>query len=264
MRAFTAGRRSVFAAALIALTVPVTAHAQTAAEVAKANNPLAPVTAVNLHNYFVPTLYGVPNQSANAMMLRGVFATSKMILRGTLPLSTTPSGSGDAVSGLGDFNVFDAFLLTSSESKTQFGVGPLLVIPTATDDLLGSGKWQAGGAVVAVSNVTPAVLAFGLVTYQHSFAGDGDRPTVSLMTAQPGAVFQVGGGYYIRTSGIWQWNTETGDYAIPIGLGAGKVMRAGKAVLNMFLEPQFTVLHEGVGQPAFQLFAGLMAQFPKQ
>lgn len=264
MRTSAAGILSVYATVLIALTAPVTARAQTAAEVAKANNPLAPVTAVNLHNYFVPTLYGVPNQSANAMMVRGVFATSRMILRGTLPLSTVPSGSGDAVSGLGDFNVFDAFLLTSSESKTQFGVGPLLVIPTATDDLLGTGKWQAGGAVVVVSNVTPTVLMFGLVTYQHSFAGDSARATTSLLTAQPGAIMQLGGGYYIRTSGIWQWNTETGDYSIPIGLGVGKVMRAGGAVLNLFLEPQFTVLHEGAGQPAFQVFAGIMAQFPKQ
>jgi hypothetical protein len=40
-------------------------------------------------------------------------------------------------------------------------------------------------------------------------------------------------------------------------------MRAGSAVLNFFLEPQFTVLHHGAGQPAFQLFTGLMAQFPK-
>jgi hypothetical protein len=249
---------------LLALCVSVTAHGQTAAEVAKSNNPLAPMSAVNLHDYSMPTLYGVPDQSANAMMVRGVFATKRMILRATLPLSTVPSGSGDAVSGLGDFNVFDAFLLTSSESKTQFGVGPLLVVPTATDDLLGAGKWQAGGAAVLVSNLTPTVLAFGLVTYQHSFAGDSARPTASLLTAQPGAIFQVGGGFYLRSSGIWQWNTETGDYAIPIGLGAGKVMRAGGAILNLFLEPQFTVLHEGVGQPAFQMFVGLMAQFPKR
>jgi hypothetical protein len=249
--------------ALLALAVPATARAQSAAEVARANNPLAPVTAINLNNYFLPTLYGLPDQTANALLLRPVFATSKMILRGTLPLSTVPSGSGDGVSGLGDFSVFDAFLLTSSESKTQFGIGPLLVIPTATDDLLGAGKWQAGGAIVAVSNLAPTVLGFALITYQHSFAGDDTRPTTSLLTAQPGAIMQVGGGYYLRTSGVWQFNTETGDYSIPFGLGAGKVMRAGGAVLNLFLEPQFTVLHEGAGQPAVQVFAGMNLQFPK-
>lgn len=259
----TIKRAAISAIALMALMVPVSAAAQTAAEVAKSNNPLSPVTAVNLHNYFVPTLYGVPDQSANAMLTRGVFATSRMILRATLPLSTVPSGAGDAASGLGDFNVFDAFLLTSSESKTQFGIGPLLVIPTATDDLLGAGKWQAGGAVVAVSHVTPTLMAFGLVTYQHSFAGDDARPTTSLLVAQPGAIMQVGGGFYLRTSGVWQFDTETGDYSVPIGLGAGKVVRAGGTVLNLFLEPQFTVLHEGAGQPAFQVFAGIMAQFPK-
>jgi hypothetical protein len=246
------------------LAGPGSARAQSAAEVAKANNPLAPVTAINLHDYYVPTLYGVPEQSANTMMVRGVFATSRMILRATLPLATVPAGTGDPVSGLGDLNVFDAFLLTGSEAKTQFGIGPLLVVPTATDDQLGAGKWQAGGAVVAVSNVTPAMLAFALVTYQHSFAGDDARPTTSVLVVQPGAVWQVGGGYYLRTSGVWQFNTETGDYSIPIGLGAGKVMRAGSAVLNFFLEPQFTVLHDGVGQPAFQLFTGIMAQFPKK
>ena len=257
-------RSSLSTIAFLALALPATARAQTAAEVAKANNPLAPVTAINFQNYFIPTLYGVPNQSANAMLLRPVLATSKMILRGTLPLSTVPSGSGDAVSGLGDFSVFDAFLLTSSTSKTQFGVGPLLVVPTATDDQLGAGKWQAGGALVAVSSLAPTGMVFGLVTYQHSFAGDDARPTTSLLTAQPGAILQVGGGFYLRTTGLWQFNTVTGDYAIPFGIGAGKVLRAGSAVLNVFLEPQFTVLHDGAGQPAFQLYSGLNIQFPRQ
>lgn len=237
--------------------------AQTAAEVAKANNPLAPVTAINFHDYYASALYGVADQSANAMLLRPVLATSRMIVRGTLPLSTVP-GPGDGVSGLGDFSIFDAFLLTSSESRTQFGVGPLLVVPTATDDALGAGKWQAGGALVGVSSVAPTVMLFGLVTYQHSFAGDADRPTTSLLTAQPGAIIQLGSGYYVRSTGVWQFNTQTGDYSIPFGLGAGKVLRAGSAVLNLFLEPQFTVLHDGVGQPAFQTFAGINIQFPQQ
>ena len=56
---------------------------------------------------------------------------------------------------------------------------------------------------------------------------------------------------------------ESGDFAIPFGLGIGKVMKAGNVVYNMFLEPQFTFLHNGTGQPKVQLFAGLHLQFPK-
>lgn len=256
--------RATVAAVLVGIGLAAPARAQTAAEVAKANNPLAPVTAINLQNYYIPTLYGVPNQSANAMLLRPVVATSRMIIRGTLPLSTVPSGSTGSVSGLGDFAIFDAFLLTSSTSRTQFGVGPLLVIPTATETELGAGKWQVGGALVGVSSPVPSVLLFGLVTYQHSFAGDDTRPTASVLTAQPGAIIQIGGGYYLRSTGLWQFDTESGHYSIPFGLGAGKVLRAGSAVLNLSLEPQFTVLHDGAGQPAFQLYTTINVQFPKK
>jgi hypothetical protein len=54
-----------------------TAHAQSEAEVAKANNPLAPITAINLQNYQLPTLYGLPGQQADSMLLRGVLGTKR-------------------------------------------------------------------------------------------------------------------------------------------------------------------------------------------
>jgi hypothetical protein len=40
-------------------------------------------------------------------------------------------------------------------------------------------------------------------------------------------------------------------------------MKAGRPVLNVFLEPQFTVMQEGIGQASFQVFAGINVQFPK-
>ena len=46
-----------------------------------------------------------------------------------------------------------------------------------------------------------------------------------------------------------------------IGIGIGKVIKVKDTVFNIFAEPQVTVLHSGVGQPAFQLFMGLNMQF---
>jgi hypothetical protein len=97
--------------------------------VASANNPLAPITAINFQNYYLPTLYLLPEQHANEMQLRGVFATTRMIVRATLPVSNAPTGFATSVSGLGDLNVFDAFLLTKEGAKNQFGIGPLLLPP---------------------------------------------------------------------------------------------------------------------------------------
>jgi hypothetical protein len=249
-----------------ALTLPDIASAQetpNAEEVAKANNPLAPITAINFQNYYLPTLYLLPTQHANTMQLRGIFGTTKMIVRATLPVSNAPTSIIRSVSGLGDLNLFDAFLLTKEGAKNQLGVGPLLVAPTATDDALGDGKWQAGAAVVVITQPVPTALIGGLVTYQHSFAGESDRPDASLLVVQPFAILQFGGGYYARSSGVWEFDLENDSYVVPFGVGVGKVMKAGRSVLNIFLESQFTVMQEGTGQASFQVFGGINVQFPK-
>jgi len=255
-------RRSTALALLLFLSA--NARAQSAAEVAAANNPLAPITAFNLQDYYIPTLYGSPDSTANSMLLRGVVATESMIIRATLPLATV-SGNGADYSGLGDLNIFDAFLLPR-KGTTQFGVGPLFVLPTATNDALGAGKWQAGAAVVVVTEPAPDLMIIGLVTYQHSFANSGstDRSTTSVLVVQPNLLAQLGRGYYLRSTAVWNFDLYNGTWNIPLGVGAGKVFRAGSAVFNIFMEPQFTVLHYGAGQPAFQIFSGINIQFPKK
>lgn len=48
---------------------------------------------------------------------------------------------------------------------------------------------------------------------------------------------------------------------MPVGLGVGKVLKTGGVVFNLFAEPQFTVLAEGIGQPGYQTFVGFNTQF---
>jgi hypothetical protein len=51
---------------------------------------------------------------------------------------------------------------------------------------------------------------------------------------------------------------------IPLGIGFGKVFKTGNAIVNAFIEPQFTVYHDGIGLPSFQLFSGLQFLFKKK
>ena len=53
-------------------------------------------------------------------------------------------------------------------------------------------------------------------------------------------------------------------YLVPLGLGAGKVLPLGGAIVNAFVEPQVTVYHQGDGVPAFQVFAGLESPVPEE
>ena len=68
---------------------------------------------------------------------------------------------------------------------------------------------------------------------------------------------------YLRGAPIWFFNFENGDFNIPLGLGAGKVIQTRKVVYNFFLEPQYIVASEGNGQPEWQLYFALNLQIKK-
>ncbi len=130
---------------MLLLLTATTAAAQdepSAAERAQANNPLASAYALNFQNFYSPSLYGVPDQSANTFWIRTAIPVGRTLTRASLPLATRPSSTTESQAGLGDFNIFTAYLFVSNPT-TSLGVGPLLVAPTATDDALGQGKWQA-------------------------------------------------------------------------------------------------------------------------
>ena len=236
-------------------------------EAKKANNPLADVNAVSFQNYYVPTIYEDANLRANTLMLRYAkpLMDGKLLTRITVPLGTVPAGyDGDMPtysSGLGDVNFFATYTFSKPGAKTLLAVGPQVVIPTASNDFLGTGKWQLGGAL-AMFNAGSAALQWGsLITYQTSVGGDEDRTETSLLIIQPILFFQLGKGAYLRSSALWNFNLEAEAYNLPIGIGAGHAVKVNKTVFNIFLEPQFTILHEGFGQPALQLFGGINSQF---
>jgi hypothetical protein len=56
---------------------------------------------------------------------------------------------------------------------------------------------------------------------------------------------------------------STNEDPIPIGIGAGKVWKAGTTIMNLFVEPQWTVAHDGDGYPKVTVFAGLNMTFGK-
>jgi hypothetical protein len=60
---------------------------------------------------------------------------------------------------------------------------------------------------------------------------------------------------------LWVFSLETNSYSVPIGLGIGQVIKKDNTVFNIFIEPQWTILHDGVGQPEFTVFVGLNMQF---
>ena len=236
-----------------------------ASAAAQANNPLANMTAFNIQDYYIGELTE-SDDSANQFWLRYAkpvsVAKTNWLVRASLPVNSFPTSSnGDKETGLGDFNIFAAYLLDTGNPAVSFGFGPQLTAPTASKDELGSEKWSAGFANV-LFNATSAKFQYGyLLTWQASFAGDSDREDVNLGALQPFAFYQLGGGTYLRAAPIWAYNFENDNYSVPLGVGVGQVIKKGKTVYNVFAEPQFSVADDGPGQPEWQIFLGFNMQF---
>ncbi len=250
--------------ALLVAALPAIADAQSPSseQMNEANSPLTSKVTLNLHDYYTSDFYELDDSDANQVLFRGVLPHRLLglpqILRGTMPLVTSPDEPSGSVTGSGDLNLYNLFIVETG--GFDLGFGPQLTAPTASDDRLGTGKWQAGVAGVAIAPL-PWGLLGGLVTWQHSFAGEDDRGTQNNLTTQPFIIFNLPDGYYLRSTAIMSFDLERGDYVVPIGLGGGKVWNLGRGTtLNAFVEPQYSVAHEGV-QPKFQVFLGLNLQF---
>ncbi|MQB07719.1 hypothetical protein DXT91_27065 [Agrobacterium tumefaciens] len=258
--------KSFFTAAILLTCLSSAGHAQEHEDVNAANNPLTPKITVNFHDYFIPSFIDVPRDPhANQFLLRGLIPSDlggiPQLFRFTLPVATSPDVPDGYVTGLGDLTLMDIFILPKKGELT-FGAGPLVVLPTATDENLGSGKWQIGGAGIVVAPQKWGLLA-GLATYQTSFAGQSEREDVNLFTFQPIVNYNLSDGWYLRSTATWNFNLESGSSYVPVGLGVGKVFQLDKGVtMNAFVEPQYTVWHDGAGAPRWQIFAGLNFQFP--
>ncbi|CAN7499326.1 MULTISPECIES: hypothetical protein [unclassified Caballeronia] len=243
------------------------AFGQSAADEAnKSNNPLNLAASFNIQNYYTPSVFGASSHT-NDLLLRPTIPIGPngligvpQIFRATVPVSTRPDPNGGYNTGLGDINLFDIFLL--SQEGVQIGVGPLITMPSATDPSLGTGKWQGGLAAVAVSATKERLLG-ALVQWQHSFAGQDSRPAVQSLTAQPFGIFNLPGGWYVRSTGTWTFDLQHGSYYIPVGLGGGKAWKSGSTIYNAYIEPQYSVAHSGQGVPQFTIFAGLNMTFGK-
>jgi hypothetical protein len=248
---------------LLLIGLPSIGLSQTSEEVNTANNPLTPAIGVNLQDQYTASRFGFKDSDSNTGLLRGVLPHKlfgfPQILRATVPVVTSPDQPLGSKTGLGDINVFDVFLFKAA--GMEFGVGPQFTFPSAADDQLGTGKWQGGGAALAIAPQSWGLVG-ALVTYQHSFAGDDDRPSQNGLQGQPFFIYNLPDGFYLRSTATWNFDLRQGNYYIPLGFGMGKVWKLeGGTTLNFFAEPQYTIAHDGIA-PQWQIFFGLNLQFP--
>jgi hypothetical protein len=144
------------------------------------------------------------------------------------PIDPNPTPGGRAF-GLSDL-IHGSFLTPEDQETFIWGAGLILGIPTATDEVLGSGKWAAGPAVRLTFRTGPWNLG-AIAGQRWSFAGDDSRPDLNAMIIRGTFRFQLPGRWYLVSAPIItsNWNApSTERWLVPVGGGPGLTFEVGE------------------------------------
>lgn len=139
---------------------------------------------------------------------------------------TSQAGVGDIVQSF----FFSPKALTSNGAT--WGVGPVFVLPTATDEALGGGKWGAGLTGVVLRQTNGWTYG-GLANHIWSFAGDSSRNDINATFLQPFLSYTTpkAWSYTVNTESTYDWTTSS--WNVPVNLLIGKVVKFGKQPVQL-------------------------------
>ncbi|MEJ2289761.1 MAG: hypothetical protein P8Y02_14190, partial [Deinococcales bacterium] len=107
-----------------------------------------------------------------------------------------------------------------------WGAGPVLLLPTGTDDLLTADQWGVGPTGVALKQNGPWTYG-ALANHIWSVAGDDDRADVNSTFIQPFLSYTTPEAwtFTVQTESTYDW--EGGGWSVPVNVLATKVVRLG-------------------------------------
>ena len=230
---------------LAAGLVPASAQSQDADLAKKLNNPVASLISVPFQ-YNYDCCFGPSQGNRNTTNIQPVIPIKlnsdwNLISRTILPVDgwepTAPGGS--YTSGIGD--ITQSFFL-SPERPTRdgiiWGVGPVFLLPTATNAALGSGKWGAGPTAVMLKQQDGWTVGI-LANHIWSFAGEADRSQVSNTFLQPfiNYTFPNTFGITVNTESTYDWISH--QWTVPINLQFSRIVKFGKLPVSLSAGPRY-------------------------
>ena len=140
--------------------------------------------------------------------------------------------------GLGESGLGDTVqsLFFSPKAPTRggliWGIGPVLLLPTATDEALGAEKWGLGPTFVVLKQSGPWTFG-GLANHIESVAGDDRRADVSATFVQPflSYVTRTKTTLGLNTEATYDWESE--QWSVPINLTVSQLTAVGKRPLQL-------------------------------
>jgi len=142
------------------------------------------------------------------------------------PGAGTQSGIGDIVQSV----------FFSPKAPTAggliWGAGPVLLLPTGSNDLLTTDKWGAGPTGVVIRQQGPWTLG-ALANHIWSFAGNSRRDNVNATFLQPFLTYTTPTAttFSLNTESTYDWDSH--EWRVPINGGVAQILRVGGQLVQV-------------------------------
>lgn len=150
-----------------------------------------------------------------------------LISRTIIPLihQGNVTGPNTSQNGLGD-TVQSFFFSPNKTEPLIWAVGPVVLLPTATNDSLGGKKWGLGPTALALKQKNGWTYGI-LANHIWSVAGKSSRSDVNASFVQPFLAYSTKDGwtYTLNTESTYDWVGNS--WSVPINLIISKVVRFG-------------------------------------
>jgi hypothetical protein len=249
-------------------TAPSDEQANAAELAKKLQNPIADLISVPIQNNwdFGIGLTDAMRYTANIQPVIPVSLTRywNLIIRTIVPViyAESPIPDGDSTAGLGD--ITQSFFF-SPKAPTRggwiWGVGPVFLYPTATDDVLGAGKFGLGPTAVMLKQQHGWTYGM-LANHIWSVTGESHRDDVNATFMQPFVT------YTTKTFTTFGFNTETTyDWehhqgTVPLNWFVQQLLKFGKQPIAFQLGARYYA-EKPVGGPDWGLRFVTTLLFPK-
>ena len=150
-------------------------------------------------------------------------ANSSVMYRAFLPMYSFDFPQDE--NGIGDALVSAYWV--PGEGTLILGYGGAAIMPTASEDYFGTGKWSAGPTLIIAKKAPGKYSIGGLLTHVWSFAGEEDRDDVSMTTIQPAVTLFVnkkGTSVTVMSETTYNWEAEQDEWQVPVTLGLGQIL----------------------------------------
>ncbi|MCF6226509.1 MAG: transporter [Xanthomonadales bacterium] len=227
--------------AMFASPVALAQDAASAEELAKQlSNPIASLISVPLQLNYDSNIGSDDKGEKFVLNIQPVIPISlnedwNVISRTILPVVSQDDIFAGVGSQFGIGDIVQSVFFSPKEPTSKgwvWGAGPVFLLPTATDDLLGAEKWGVGPTAVVLKQNGPWTYG-ALGNHLWSVAGDSNRGDINATFLQPFLSYTTPKAvtFGLNTETTYDWESE--QWAVPLNLTVTKVTRIGNQLVSV-------------------------------